>query len=70
MKIEGVVRHIKLGTGFWGISCASGDKYIPINMPEQLKNEGQTVVVEAEMVPNMGGMHMWGDYVRITSFDT
>lgn len=70
MKIKGTVRHIKLETGFWGIKSDDGEKYIPLNMPEQLKTEGRQVEVDAEPVHNMSGMHMWGEYVKITSFET
>jgi len=70
MKIKGTVRHITLETGFWGIESDDGKKYIPVNMPEQLKTEGRKVEVDADLISNMSGLHMWGEYVKVTSFET
>ncbi len=70
MKIKGTVRYIRLESGFWGIETADGTKYIPVNMPEQLKTKDREVEVEADVVLNMSGMHMWGEYIKITSFET
>ncbi len=70
MKIKGTVRHVDLGTGFWGIESFDGDKYMPVNMPEQLKTEGRHVEVNAEAVDEMAGLHQWGRIVKITSFET
>lgn len=70
MKIKGIVKHISLETGFWGIESEDGKKYIPVNMPEQLKKVGRKVEVEADPVRNMSGMHMWGEYVKVESFET
>jgi len=70
MKIKGIVRYIRLESGFWGIETADGAKYIPVNMPEQLKTKNRQVEVEADLVLNMSGMHMWGEYIKILSFET
>lgn len=70
MKIKGTVKYLKLESGFWGIKSDDGDKYIPMNMPNQLKTEGRQVEVEVDLIENMSGMHMWGEYVKITSFET
>lgn len=70
MKIKGIVRHISLETGFWGIETESGEKYIPVNMPAQLKTEGREVEVDADVVRTMSGLHMWGEYVKVRSFET
>ena len=70
MKIKGTIKHIKLETEFWGIESEDGKKYIPVNMPEQLKSDGRKIEVEADPVKNMSGLNMWGDYVKVTSFET
>ncbi|MBY5959058.1 hypothetical protein KUV50_12980 [Membranicola marinus] len=70
MRIRGIVRYITLETGFWGIESEDGEKYIPVNMPEQLKNEGRQVEIEAETVGSMSGLQMWGQYVKVLSFET
>ena len=70
MKIKGTVRYINLEMGFWGIESADGQKYVPIQMPEQLKMEGKKVEIRAEIVPDAAGVQMWGKYVQITEFET
>lgn len=70
MTIKGKVSYIKLESGFWGIKSDEGINYIPVVMPEQLKTDGRQVEVVAEPVSNMSGMHMWGEYVKIISFET
>lgn len=69
MKIKGKATYIELGTGFWGIVTADGQQFQPINMPEQLKYEGQQVECEAQHADVMT-MNMWGQTVEIISFKT
>ena len=68
-KIKGKAKYINLGTGFWGIESKNGEKYLPINMPEQLKYEGKTVQCRAVKYDG-DTMHMWGEAVKIISFKT
>lgn len=70
MEIKGTVKYIDLEIGFWGIETADGEKFIPVNMPEQLKNQGREVEITAELSPDLGGLHMWGTYIKILSFET
>jgi len=70
MKIKGTVKYITLETGFWGIVGNQGQKYVPVNMPEQLKHEGREVEVTAELVSDIAGLQMWGQYIKVTSFET
>ena len=70
MKIKGTVRYITLETGFWGIESTGGQKYVPVNMPEQLKHEGRQVEVTADLLNDIAGIQMWGQYVKITSFES
>ena len=70
MEIKGTVKYIDLEIGFWGIEATNGEKYIPVNMPEQLKNQGREVEITAELTPDIAGVHMWGTYIKILSFET
>ena len=68
-KIIGIAKYIDLGTGFWGIEDSHGNKWQPINMPEQLKYDGKKVhlsVQEVDVFTNQ----MWGTVVKIISFRT
>ncbi len=67
--ITGTVRYQHLGPGFWGIIDKNGNQWRPINMPEQLKHEGQEVTVDAKEV-NQESIFMWGTPVKILSFHT
>ncbi len=69
MKITGKVVYQNIGAGFWGIIDNKGNEWRPVNMPEQLKHEGEQVTVEAKEVDEMS-VFMWGTPVKITSFTT
>lgn len=65
MKINGKIVRVDLETGFWGIMSDGGEKYIPVNLPEMMKEEGLGISAKATPVKGNTGMHMWGDYIRI-----
>ncbi len=69
MIIEGTVIWKNLEGGFWGIEDQKGQKWLPVNMPNQLKHEGKQVKVEATEA-EVFGTAMWGQAVRIISFST
>ncbi|WP_236980664.1 hypothetical protein [Membranihabitans maritimus] len=56
--------------GFWGLIDKDKNKYVPVNMPEQLKVEGKTSVIVISERPDVTGIQMWGAYVEIISFNT
>ena len=70
MKIKGKIVYQNLGMGFWGIVGNDGREWLPINMPEQLKTSGAEVQVVAKKVEEDMSMHMWGEAIRIISFQT
>lgn len=70
MKIKGKIVFIDLEGGFWGIESTDQSKYLPINMPEQLKLVGKLVEINAVLRPDIQGMSMWGEYIEITTFTT
>ena len=69
-KITGTVSFQNIGTGFWGIVDADGNKWLPINMPEQLKVDGATVSCRIREAEEAVTVHMWGTPVTITAFET
>ncbi len=69
MKIKGTVVYVDINGGFWGIETNSGDQFLPVNMPEQLKTEGAKVTLEVNEIDLMN-MYMWGRTVEVISFHT
>lgn len=61
---------MSLGTGFWGIIDLKGREWRPVNMPEQLKEEGKQVSVTVSEVEEDISVFMWGKAVKIVSFST
>ncbi len=68
-KITGKVVYQNIGTGFWGIVDDKGREWLPLNMPEQLKHDGERVAVTVKEVEE-ASIFMWGTPVKITSFHT
>jgi hypothetical protein len=52
----------------YGIESDTGKKYIPINLPELLKQDGLSVRVKVEKVKGQQGKQSpWGEAIRILS---
>ncbi len=69
MRISGKIRFQDLGTGVWVIEDQSGKIFLPINMPEQLKIEGEEVRITARRSA-ADSLYMTGTPIEITSFHT
>ena len=70
MKIKGKVVYQKLEGGFWGVVDQDAREWRPVNMPEQLKQEGKEVDLKVKEVDEEMSIFMWGAPVRILSFQT
>jgi len=46
-----------------------GKEWLPLNLPEQLKYEGQQIKIKAKEV-RADSMFMWGRPIKIVSFQT
>ena len=69
MKITGKVVFLSFEGGAYGIIDQNGKKYLPINMPNQLKKDGAQVVCSVRPA-DVESMFMWGEPVYIYSFET
>jgi hypothetical protein len=69
-RIVGTVSYQDIGTGFWGITDTQGNKWRPVNMPEQLKVEGSRVRCTVRIIDEDMSIHMWGEAVKIIAFQT
>ncbi len=69
MKIKGTVQYQDFEGGFWGIVDQKGKKWLPVNMPEQLKVDQAKVEITAKESDVMTSMS-WGSPIEITGFHT
>lgn len=69
-QVTGKVVYQKLETGFWGIVDDKGNQWRPVDMPDQLKQEGKRVTVTIREVDEVASLFMWGTPVKILSFET
>ncbi len=69
-SVSGKVAYQQLGGGFWGIIGDDGQEYRPVNMPNQLKYEGHRVKVKVVPVEEEMSIFMWGQTVKVISFET
>ncbi len=65
LTIKGKVVFQDLGPGFWGIASNDGKKYRPVNMPENLKENGKVVLLKAKKVSEEPSIFMWGIPIEI-----
>lgn len=70
LKLKGTVEYMNLATGFWAIIGDDGEKYRPVQMPDQLKIIGKKVIVRIKPIQEEFSMMMWGNPVKIVSFET
>jgi hypothetical protein len=69
MKITGKVVLLPFEGGAYGIEDDHGKKYLPVNMPNQLKKDGARVICSVRKTDDLS-IIMWGEPVYIYSFET
>ena len=69
MKIKGRVIFLPFEGGAYGLQDHLGRKFLPINMPNQLKKDGAEVSCSVRPA-DVESMVMWGEPVYIYSFET
>lgn len=69
MQITGTIKHLSLGTGFWGIIGDDGANYRPNKLPKQLQQEGLRISAELEDAPNQMSVFLWGKAVIIKNHE-
>ena len=63
LTLNCTVRYIELEGGFYGLICGD-EKYYPINLPEEYRQDGLRVSVVAR-IANVTTFAMWGTPVEI-----
>ena len=67
--IKGTVTFQDIEGGFWGIFDNAGERWLILDMPEQLKFDGKKVEVTLDPIDAMS-MMMWGTPAKVVSFST
>jgi hypothetical protein len=67
--ITGTVRYLHLEGGFYGLVGDNGEKYDPVNLPEEYKKDGLRVKFQVREKKDMVGIHMWGKIVEIVKIE-
>ncbi len=65
VSFTGSITYIEVEGGFYGITANDGRKFLPIHLPEMLKQAGTLVSVEAVPAKATVGIHMWGEYIEL-----
>lgn len=66
-RIKGRVRWQAFEMGFWGITDEHDQDWRPLNLPEELQQDGLEVELTIELVEEEVSMFMWGQPVMITN---
>ncbi|MCD6563489.1 MAG: protease complex subunit PrcB family protein, partial [Thermoproteales archaeon] len=64
ISANGTIEYISLEGGFYGIVTDEGEKYLPLNLPEEFKKEGLRVWFKAKP-KNVATNQMWGKPIEI-----
>ena len=67
--MTGTVVHLDFENGAYGLLDDSGKKFLPVNMPEQLKRNGAKVSIRFRLADVVSTV-MWGKPIFIYSFET
>ena len=64
ISTNGTIKYVSLEGGFYGIESDKGEKYLPLNLPEEFKKDGLRVWFKAKP-KRVTGIYMWGKPVEI-----
>jgi hypothetical protein len=65
-SFNGKITYLSFEGGFYGIISEDGERYDPINLPDEYQKEDLNVQVFA-MVDHGQSFHMWGTMIKIYS---
>ena len=63
----GTVQYVNLEGGFYGIMGASGQKYLPLNLGTEFRQDGLRVRFEARERTGVITYQQWGTPIEVTS---
>jgi hypothetical protein len=65
----GVIKYIDIEGGFYGIFSNDGQKYDPLNLPKEFKQDGLNVQFTFRVARYAVGIHMWGKLIYIIGIE-
>jgi len=65
----GTLQFITLEGGFYGIVADHGHHYDPINLGQELQEDGIRIRFKAEKRKDLASAHMWGDVVELVEVE-
>lgn len=64
LSTEGTVRHLEIEGGCWAIET-SGERYEPLNLPTDLREDGLRIRFEAEVLPDVATFCQVGPAIEV-----
>ena len=64
ISAKGTIKYIPLEGGFYGIETDKGEKYLPVNLPQEFKKDGLKVWFKAKQKKTIT-IYQWGKPVEI-----
>lgn len=64
LSTEGTVRHLEIEGGCWAIETA-GERYEPLNLPTDLREDGLRIRFEAEVLPDVATFCQVGPAIEV-----
>ncbi len=61
----GTIKYIPLEGGFYGIITEKGEKYLPLNLAEEYKEDGLKVWFKGKVGKDVATIYQWGKPVEI-----
>ena len=66
---KGEIRYVDLEGGFYGIISYDGEKYDPVNLPNDFKIDGLHVRFRLRVLSEENSFHMWGKVVYLIEIE-
>jgi len=67
--ITGTVRYVELEGGFYELVANSGEKYDPVNLPAEYRNDGLRVKFQIQEKKGLVSFHMRGKIVEVVTIE-
>lgn len=65
----GMVRYVDLEDGFWGIVAYSGAQYLPVELPQEFRQDGLGVRFAACLAPDTDTTTLWGTPIQLMEIE-
>lgn len=65
----GTIQYIDLEGGFYGIVDDHENKYDPVNLPAEFKENGLRVKFSGKILTDTASTHIWGKTIELTDIE-